>query len=91
MGSVELTSKIRKGVKVTQDKDQGSKRGGRPKAAGKHTGKISMYYQVRYPRNKLRRILRHNGEELAREWARNHGAEGILRQLMREGVAVRRS
>ena len=42
--------------------------------------------------NKLRRILRSNGEAEARAWAIGHKAESILRQFLkerqREAVAV---
>ncbi len=63
-------------------KKQESKRG-IPRRAGKRSTKIAVYYKYRYPRNKLRRILKHNGEKAARKWAREHAAEGILISLLR--------
>jgi aminopeptidase N len=43
-----------------------------PARAGKRKGRISAYYQLNYPFNKLKKILRHNGLAAADAWAREH-------------------
>ena len=52
-------------------------------------GHYSGYYMLRYPRNKLKRILRNNGYPAARSWADKHEVAGILLALVNSGAKVR--
>jgi len=49
----------------------------------------AIYYMFRYPRNKLRRILRSNGYSAACSWADKHEASGILLALVKSGAKTR--
>ena len=64
-----------------------------PSSVGKRSTRRAAYYAACYPRNKLRRILRHNGEGAAKNWASAHGAEVTLVSMMRKpefkGITVR--
>jgi len=59
-------------------KGKGEAKRGIPRRAGKRSGKILVYYNLRYPFNKLKKILRHNGPIAAQAWAQKHMAEGAL-------------
>ena len=85
------------GQKSTQQKS--SKGVPRKSRSGSRKGRRLKYWsQARigggYVGNKLSRILRRNGEQAAREWAKEHtllGADGVMSKLLarrqdREGV-----
>lgn len=63
---------------------------GNEKKPNKRPGYYTEYYMLRYPVNKLKRILRRDGLEAAREWARAKGKLPILQKLLAQGVKVRR-
>lgn len=64
------------------------KSGGNKKKPNKRPGYYKDYYMFRYPVNKLKRILRHNGLSAARSWASKNEKTGILKQLLNKGVKV---
>ncbi len=59
-------------------KGKSESRAGIPARAGHRSAKIAVYYKLRYPFNKLKRILRHSGIAAARKWAKDHSAEAAL-------------
>lgn len=61
---------------------------GTPNRTGKRTVQINSYYSRRRALNKLRRILRSNGVEAAREWARKYDATHVLVSLSRSPTRV---
>lgn len=63
---------------------QKKKAKGLPKRTGKKKPYRNAYYLHRYPVNKLKRILKRNGLEVARAWATAHGCEGIFVRLARK-------
>ncbi len=67
-----------RGERGAMNKSQSGSKAGIPRRAGQRSAKIKVYYKVRYPFNKLCRILRHNGPLAARDWAQKHKAEGVL-------------
>jgi hypothetical protein len=62
---------------------------GIPGKAGKRKGRIVSYYALRYPYNKLKRILKYNGMAAARSWADKKSAAPVLLRLIKEGAKVR--
>ncbi len=54
------------------------KKGTAPARAGHRRAKIAVYYLRRYPFNKLKKILRHNGLAAARVWAKEHMEDAAL-------------
>ena len=62
---------------------------GLPSRAGKRKSYRSGYYTIRYPYNKLKRILRHNGMSAAISWADKNVASAILKRLVNEKVKIR--
>lgn len=65
------------GRKQKQDKKTTVKR-----SFGKKKSKIENYFKYNYPRNKLYRILKHNGLAAAEKWAAEHGAGTVLRGII---------
>lgn len=65
------------------------KRGGNQKAPNKRPGYYTAYYMLRWPVNKLKRILRHNGLQAAQAWARRENHSPLLSKLLAQGVKVR--
>lgn len=58
---------------------KGAKRKGRPRKARRV---IEYYTMGNYFKNKLRRILKHNGIKQAQEWAKNHvGSWGLFEKM----------
>ncbi len=66
-----------------------SQSGGNQKKPNKRPGYYSEYYMLRYPVNKLKRILRRCGLDAARKWARAKEKLPILQKLLDRGVKVR--
>lgn len=62
--------------------------GGHKKKPNKRPGYYAEYYMLRWPVNKLKRILRHNGLSAARSWADKNGKLSILKKLLDRGVKV---
>ncbi len=78
------------GVEEAIMSDQSSRtRHGVPARAGQRRGRIIAYYALRYPYNKLKRILKHNGMAAARSWADKKSAAPVLLRLIKEGAKVK--
>ena len=69
--------------------EQKKPRGGNSKSPNKRPGYYTHYYLTRYPVNKLKRIMRHNGLSAARSWASANDCTSIMLRLINQGVKVR--
>ena len=72
---------------MPKKKDESKK--GKPRSAGKRATKRSVYYAGNFVRNKLGRILRHNGLKAAHSWMGEHtwiaenGGRDILGRMLK--------